>query len=75
MTIKVGDRLPAGRCRIHRRGNRRLPIGPNKFQVEDLTKGKKVVIFGCRAHSRRPARQSTSSYVANIDKLKAGEMK
>src|SRR4051812_35205957 len=47
MTIKVGDRLPAGALseyiEVETEG---CTLGPNKFQVEDLTKGKKVVIFG-----------------------------
>ena len=47
MTIKVGDRLPAGTLMeyfdVEKEG---CSIGPNAVKVEDLTKGKKVVIFG-----------------------------
>ena len=47
MTIKVGDKLPAGTLSefIEVEGNG-CSVGPNTFKVEDLTKGKKVVIFG-----------------------------
>ena len=39
MTIKVGDRLPAGTLsRIHRsRRPTAAPIGPNQFKIDDLT--------------------------------------
>ena len=47
MTIKVGDRLPAGTLmeyvEVEKNG---CSVGPNPVTVEDLTKGKKVVIFG-----------------------------
>ena len=47
MTIKVGDKLPEGTLSefIEVEGNG-CSVGPNTFKVEDLTKGKKVVIFG-----------------------------
>ncbi|MET0210004.1 MAG: redoxin family protein, partial [Burkholderiaceae bacterium] len=47
MTIKVGDKLPEGTLSefIEVEGNG-CSVGPNPFKVEDLTKGKKVVIFG-----------------------------
>ena len=47
MTIKVGDKLPAGTLSefIEVEGNG-CSVGPNTFKVEDITKGKKVVIFG-----------------------------
>ena len=47
MTIKVGDRLPAGQLRefieVESAG---CSLGPNTFEVADLVKGKKIVIFG-----------------------------
>ena len=47
MTIKVGDKLPAGTLSefIEVEGGG-CSVGPNPFQVEALTAGKKVVIFG-----------------------------
>jgi len=46
MTIKIGDRLPEGELRefieVETEG---CSLGPNKFSVGDLVKGKKVVIF------------------------------
>lgn len=47
MTIKVGDRLPAGALsefiEVETAG---CTLGPNDFKVDDLTRGKKVVLFG-----------------------------
>ena len=47
MTIKVGDKLPPGTLsefvEVETAG---CTIGPNDFKVEDLTRGKKVAIFG-----------------------------
>src|SRR5437667_6236984 len=73
MTIKVGDRLPAGTLSeyvdVETPG---CTIGPNQFQVEDLTKGKKVVIFGLPgAFTPTCSAKHVPSYVANSDKLKA----
>ena len=47
MTIKVGDKLPAGTLSefIEVEGNG-CSVGPNPFTVEALTAGRKVVIFG-----------------------------
>jgi peroxiredoxin len=73
MTIKVGDRLPAGTLSefIEVEGNG-CTVGPNTFKVEDLTKGRKVVIFGLPgAFTPTCSAQHVPSYVANYDKLKA----
>jgi peroxiredoxin len=47
MTIKTGDRLPEGELRefieVESEG---CALGPNKFNVSDLVKGKKIAIFG-----------------------------
>jgi peroxiredoxin len=47
MTIKIGERLPEGELRefieVESEG---CSLGPNKFNVSDLVKGKKIVIFG-----------------------------
>lgn len=47
MTIQVGDRLPDGTLQefieVETEG---CALGPNKFQVNDLVKGKKIAIFG-----------------------------
>jgi len=68
MTIKVGDRLPAGSMsefiEVETAG---CTLGPNDFKVDDLTRGKKVVLFGLPgAYAKH-----VPSYVANYDKLKA----
>src|SRR4029078_4502103 len=47
MTIKVGARLPAGTLSEYIEvATEACPIGPNQFQIDALTKGKKVVLFG-----------------------------
>ena len=73
MTIKVGDKLPAGTLmeflEVEKEG---CSIGPNAVKVEDLTKGKKVVIFGLPgAFTPTCSAKHVPSYLANYDKLKA----
>jgi peroxiredoxin len=73
MTIKVGDKLPTGTLSeyIEVEGNG-CTIGPNTFKVEDLTRGKKVVIFGLPgAFTPTCSAKHVPSYLANYDKLKA----
>ena len=72
MTIKVGDKLPAGTLMefidVETPG---CSLGPNEFKVEDLTKGKKVVIFGLPgAFTPTCSAKHVPSYVQNFDKLK-----
>jgi glutaredoxin/glutathione-dependent peroxiredoxin len=73
MTIKVGDRLPAGTLseyiEVETAG---CALGPNEFKVEDLTKGKKVVVFGLPgAFTPTCSAKHVPSYLANLDKLRA----
>jgi peroxiredoxin len=73
MTIKVGDKLPAGTLSeyIEVEGNG-CTVGPNTFNVEDLVKGKKVVIFGLPgAFTPTCSAKHVPSYLADYDKLKA----
>ena len=47
MAIKVGDKLPDGTLtEMIETETAGCTIGPNAFQVADLTKGKRIVIFG-----------------------------
>jgi peroxiredoxin len=73
MTIKVGDRLPAGTLmEYHEVEKDGCSIGPNPVKVEDLTKGRKVVIFGLPgAFTPTCSAKHVPSYLANYDKLKA----
>jgi peroxiredoxin len=73
MTIKVGDKLPAGTLmeyfEVEKDG---CSVGPNAVKVEDLTKGRKVVIFGLPgAFTPTCSAKHVPSYVDNYDKLKA----
>jgi peroxiredoxin len=73
MTIKVGDKLPAGTLmefyEVEKDG---CSIGPNPVKVEDLTQGKKVVFFGLPgAFTPTCSAKHVPSYVENYDKLKA----
>jgi peroxiredoxin len=73
MTIKVGDKLPEGTLSefIEVEGNG-CSVGPNQFKVEDITKGKKVVVFGLPgAFTPTCSAKHVPSYLANFDKLKA----
>ena len=73
MTIKAGDKLPAGELsefiEVETAG---CTIGPNNFKVDDLTRGKKVVIFGLPgAFTPTCSAKHVPSYVQNLDRLKA----
>jgi len=72
MTIKVGDRLPEGNIQefIEVEGNG-CTIGPNTFKVQDLVKGKKIVIFGLPgAFTPTCSAKHVPSYLQNLDALK-----
>ena len=73
MTIKVGDKLPAGALseyvEVETAG---CTIGPNEFKIDDLTRGRKVVIFGLPgAFTPTCSAKHVPSYLSNIDKLRA----
>jgi peroxiredoxin len=73
MTIKVGDKLPAGTLQeffeVEKDG---CAIGPNPVKVDDMTKGRKVVIFGLPgAFTPTCSAKHVPSYIANYEKLKA----
>jgi peroxiredoxin len=73
MAIKVGDKLPDGTLTemidTEREG---CTIGPNAFNVSDLAKGKKIVIFGVPgAFTPTCSAKHVPGYTANYDKLKA----
>jgi peroxiredoxin len=72
MTIKVGDRLPEGTlmeyCEVEKDG---CSVGPNPVNVGDLTKGKKVVIFGLPgAFTPTCSAKHVPSYLEHYDALK-----
>lgn len=73
MTIKVGDRLPEGALQefieVETAG---CSLGPNTFKVQDLVKGKKIVIFGLPgAYTPTCSAQHVPSYLRHYDALKA----
>jgi peroxiredoxin len=73
MTIKVGDRLPAGTLQeFHDVEKDGCAIGPNPVKVEDLTRGKKVVLFGLPgAFTPTCSAKHVPGYVAKAEQLKA----
>ena len=73
MTIKVGDRLPAGTLSEYIEvATEGCPVGPNQFQVDALTKGKKVVLFGLPgAFTPTCSGKHVPGYVAHYGELKA----
>jgi peroxiredoxin len=73
MTIKVGDRLPAGTLsEFIEKETPGCTLGPNEFKTEDLTRGKKIILFGLPgAFTPTCSAKHVPSYVANYDKLKA----
>jgi glutaredoxin/glutathione-dependent peroxiredoxin len=73
MTIKVGDQLPAGSLSEYIEvESAECKIGPNEFKIDDLTRGKKVVLFGLPgAFTPTCSAKHVPGYVASYDKLKA----
>jgi peroxiredoxin len=73
MTIKTGDRLPEGTLsefiEVETAG---CSLGPNTFNVKDLTKGKKIAIFGLPgAYTPTCSAKHVPGYIENAAKLKA----
>jgi len=73
MAIKVGDCLPNGTLNefieVEREG---CSVGPNSFKVEDMVKGKKIVIFGLTgAFTPTCSAKHVPSDVTNLNALKA----
>jgi peroxiredoxin len=73
MAIKVGDRIPDGTLTemidTERPG---CTVGPNAFSVSEITKGKKIAIFGLPgAFTPTCSAKHVPSYVQNFDKLQA----
>jgi glutaredoxin/glutathione-dependent peroxiredoxin len=73
MTIKIGDRLPEGSLsefiEVESEG---CSLGPNTFNVSDLTKGKKIAIFGLPgAYTPTCSAKHVPGYVALAKDLKA----
>jgi len=73
MTIKVGDRLPAGTLQeFHEIEENGCAIGPNPVKVEDLTRGKKVALFGLPgAFTPTCSAKHVPGFVTSADALKA----
>jgi peroxiredoxin len=73
MTIKIGDRLPDGTLQefieVESAG---CSLGPNSFNVGDLAKGKKIVVFGLPgAYTPTCSAKHVPSYLQHYDELKA----
>ncbi|MFY9510372.1 MAG: peroxiredoxin [Rubrivivax sp.] len=71
--LKVGDKLPAGSLQefVEVEGNG-CSIGPNSFDVEKSTSGKKIAIFALPgAYTPTCSAKHVPGYVAQADALKA----
>ena len=73
MTIKVGDKLPEGELQeFVETETEGCSLGPNTFKVQDITKGKKIVIFGLPgAYTPTCSAKHVPGYVQQFDALKA----
>jgi len=73
MTIQIGDRLPEGTlAEFIENETAGCTLGPNTFQVADLVKGKKIVIFGLPgAYTPTCSAQHVPGFVKNAEALKA----
>ena len=71
--LKVGDKLPAGSLQefVEVEGNG-CSLGPNTFDIEKATAGKKIAIFALPgAYTPTCSAQHVPSYVQQADALKA----
>ena len=73
MSIQIGERLPDGTlAEFIENETAGCSLGPNTFQVADLVKGKKIVIFGLPgAFTPGCSVQHVPGYVKHADALKA----
>jgi glutaredoxin/glutathione-dependent peroxiredoxin len=73
VTIKVGDKLPEGTLtELIEHETPGCTIGPNTFTLSDLTKGKRVVIFGLPgAFTPTCSAKHVPGFIANHDQLRA----
>ncbi|NRR32781.1 peroxiredoxin [Oxalobacteraceae bacterium] len=73
MTIKIGDTLPEGTLsEFVETETEGCALGPNTFNVQDLTKGKKIAIFGLPgAYTPTCSAQHVPGYVKLAADLKA----
>ena len=72
MTIKVGDPLPEGELQeFIETETEGCSLGPNTFKVQDLVKGKKIVIFGLPgAYTPTCSAKHVPGYLQQFDALK-----
>ena len=73
MTIQVGDKLPAAKLQefIEVEGNG-CSIGPNTFDVQKLTTGKTIAVFGLPgAYTPTCSAKHVPGYVAKAEELRA----
>ncbi len=73
MTIKIGDRLPEGALsEFIEVESEACSVGPNTFNTGDLSKGKKIAIFGLPgAYTPTCSAKHVPGYIENAAKLKA----
>jgi len=73
MTIKIGDNLPQGAlAEFIETATEGCALGPNTFNVADLAKDKKIVVFGLPgAYTPTCSAQHVPGYVKHAADLKA----
>jgi glutaredoxin/glutathione-dependent peroxiredoxin len=73
MSIKIGDHLPDGvLSEFMETEQAGCSIGPNNFNVADMVKGKKIVVFGLPgAFTPTCSAKHVPGYVAHFSQLKA----
>lgn len=73
MSIQIGERLPEGSlAEFIENETEGCSLGPNTFQVADLVKGKKIVIFGLPgAFTPGCSVQHVPGFVKHADEIRA----
>jgi peroxiredoxin len=73
MTVKVGDRVPSGTLtEFIETESAACSVGPNNFEVADLVKGKKILMFALPgAFTPTCSAKHVPGFVAHHDAIKA----
>jgi len=76
MTIKVGERLPAGVLwEFIEEETPGCTVGPNSFKVEELVRGKRIAVFGLPgAFTPTCSAKHLPGFVSHADKLKGAKV-
>src|ERR1700733_3569946 len=73
--IKIGDRIPDATLTETTEFGEACPIAPQKVQVAEAAKGKRIVVFGVPgAYTPTCSAKHVPGYLQNLDALKSAKV-